>query len=252
MRALLLALLILVTLPARASEIVGALSQSRVDLTATFSGSEILIFGAVRHTPEDMINGEPAPFDVVITVEGPRQTVFVFRKDRVAGIWMNTDQVRMESVPSFYAVATTRPLESILSPETDAEFRISTHATIGGATEGTQPLFAQALSRIRERGGAYLALNRFVHMDRDVLFRTVVRLPANLTEGAYTTRMYLVRDGAVVSQYRTAIFVRKDGLERWLHQMAYDQPFLYGVMALLMALAAGWGASALVAAIRDR
>lgn len=252
MRALLVALLILAALPARASEIVGALSQSRVDLTATFSGSEILIFGAVRHTPDDLIDGEPRPFDLVITVEGPRQTVFVFRKDRVAGIWMNTDQVRMESVPSFYAVATTRALDTILSPETDAEYRISTHATIGGATEGVQPLFAEALSRIRERGGSYLALNRYVHMDRDVLFRTVVRLPANLTEGAYTTRMYLVRDGDVVSQYRTAIFVRKDGLERWLHQLAYDQPFLYGLLALVMALAAGWGASALVAAIRER
>jgi uncharacterized protein (TIGR02186 family) len=253
MRALGLVLLLLIaSLPARAGEIIGALSQNRVDLTATFSGSEILIFGAVRHAPEDMIDGQPRPFDVVITVEGPRQTVYVFRKDRVAGIWMNTDQVRMESVPSFYAVATTGPLETILSPETDAEYRISTHATIGGATEGVQPLFAEALTRIRERGGSYLALNRYVHMDREVLFRTVVRLPANLTEGAYTTRMYLVRDGAVISQYRTAIFVRKDGLERWLHQMAYDQPLLYGVMALLMALAAGWGASALVAAIRDR
>lgn len=252
MRALLLALLILVTLPARASEIVGALSQNRVDLTATFSGSEILIFGAVRHSLEDQSQAAPGAFDVIVTVEGPRQTVFVFRKERVAGIWMNVDRVRMESVPSFYAVATTRPLESILAPETDAEFRISTRQTIGGATQGTQPLFAEALMRLRERGGAYLALNRFVHLDREVLFRTVVRLPANLTEGAYTTRMYLVRDGAVVSQYRTAIFVRKDGLERWLHQLAYDQPFLYGVMALLMALGAGWGASALVAAIRDR
>lgn len=252
MRALLLALLILTALPARASEIIGALSQNRVDLTATFSGSEILIFGAIRHTAEDLARGDDPDLDVVITVEGPRQTVFVFRKDRVAGIWMNTDQVRMESVPSFYAVATTRPLESILAPETDAEFRISTRQTIGGATEGAGPLFAEALMRIRERGGAYLALNRFVHMDREVLFRTVVRLPANLTEGAYTTRMYLVREGVVISQYRTAIFVRKEGLERWLHQMAYDQPFLYGVMALVMALAAGWGASALVAAIRDR
>lgn len=252
MRALLLALLIFATLPARASEIVGGLSQNRVDLTATFSGSEILIFGAIRHSAEHLADPDSPPLDVIITVEGPRQTVFVFRKDRVAGIWMNTDQVRMESVPSFYAVATTRPLSSILTPETDTQFRISTRQTIGGATEGAQPLFAEALIRIRERGGAYLALNRYVHMDRAVLFRTVIRLPANLTEGAYTTRMYLVQGGEVVSQYRTAIFVRKDGLERWLHQMAYDQPFLYGVMALIMALAAGWGASALVAAIRDR
>jgi uncharacterized protein (TIGR02186 family) len=83
-----------------------------------------------------------------------------------------------------------------------------------------------------------------VSLDRNVLFRATVPLPANLSEGAYTTRMYLVRDGEVVHQYRNAIFVRKEGLERWLHQLAYDQPLLYGLLALFLALLAGWGASA--------
>lgn len=248
MRWLALALLVLAVLPARASEIVGALSQSRVSLTANFSGSEILVFGAIRHE-----EGQPHPddLDVVITIEGPRETVFVWRKERRAGIWMNVDSVRMESVPSFYAVATTRPLESILTPETDAAQGISTRQAIG-APDGPDRLFAEALLRLREREGAYLALNRYVHVDSEVLFRTVVRLPANLTEGAYTTRMYLVSGGEVISEYRTAIFVRKEGIERWLHQLAYDQPLLYGLLALVLAIGAGWGASALVQALRQR
>ncbi|MCC5969435.1 MAG: TIGR02186 family protein [Pararhodobacter sp.] len=230
--------------PARAGEIVGGLSQNRVSLTANFSGSEILIFGAIRH---DGAAEEAAPFDVIIVIEGPRQPVAIWRKDRRLGIWMNVESVSMASVPSFYAVATTGPLSQILEPAEDAQYRISAahaiRATQAVGNVDDPVLFTSALLRIRERAEQYQALDRWVYLDRDILFRANVRLPANLTEGAYTTRMYLVREGAVVHQFRTAIFVRKEGIERWLHQLAYDQPFLYGLLALLIALTAGWGAS---------
>ena len=262
MRVLAFLLVILAAMPARASEIVGALSQNRVSLTANFSGSEILIFGAIRRTAEELA-GEAAAlaegtedFNVIIVIEGPRQPIAVWRKERRAGIWMNVDSVTMASVPSFYAVASTGPLNEIISPETDAAFRISARQAIraeqAGDGSAQAQLFAEALLRIRERSAQYLALDRFVHIDRDILFRTNVRLPANLTEGAYTTRMYLVQDGAVVSQFRTAIFVRKDGLERWLHEMAFAQPLVYGLMALGIALVAGWAASALFRLIRHQ
>jgi uncharacterized protein (TIGR02186 family) len=159
-------------------------------------------------------------------------------------------------VPSFYAVASTQPLNQILSPEADEAFRISARQAIRAEQVGDGSpetlLFAEALMRIREQSEQYLSLDRFVHIDRDILFRTNVRLPSNLTEGAYTTRMYMVQDGQVVSQFRTAIFVRKDGIERWLHELAYDQPFLYGLLALVIALIAGWGASALFRIIRQQ
>lgn len=262
MRALWLVLLILIALPARAGEIVGALSQNRVALTASFSGSEILIFGAIRRTAEDLLAEAAAEaaggvdYDVIIVIEGPRQPVAVWRKDRRAGIWMNVDSVTMGSVPSFYAVATSGPLHEILSPEADAAYRISARQAIRAEQVGDGSpqalLFAEALLRIRERSAHYMALDRFVHLDRDILFRANVRLPANLTEGAYTTRMYLVQDGEVVNQFRTAIFVRKDGLERWLHELAYEQPLLYGILALAIAIIAGWGASALFRLIRQQ
>lgn len=244
-RLLVVLFVILSVLPARAGEIVGALSHNRVTLTANFSGSEILIFGAIRH---DGSAEDAAPFDVIIVIEGPRQPVAIWRKDRRMGIWVNVEAVNMASVPSFYAVATTAPLPQILSAQEDAQYRISAPQAIRASQAvgdvADRDLFTAALLRIRERAEQYLALDRWVYLDRDILFRANVRLPANLTEGAYTTRMYLVRDGAVVNQFRTAIFVRKEGIERWLHQLAYDQPLAYGLLALALALVAGWGASA--------
>lgn len=242
----LLVLLVLIALPARAGEIVGGLSQNRVSLTANYSGSEILIFGAIRHDATQ--TGEAAPFDVIIAVEGPRQPVAIWRKARRFGIWINTEVAYMASVPSFYAVATTGPLAQILDPGEDARHRISPAQAIRpeqvtGAPEDAGD-FPQALLRIREEDRIYQRLERWVYLDRDILFRANVRLPENLTEGAYTTRMYLVRRGEVVHQFRTAIFVQKEGLERWLSRLAHERPLAYGLLALAIALAAGWAASA--------
>jgi uncharacterized protein (TIGR02186 family) len=245
MRGLLIALLLLCGLPAQASEIIGGLSQNRVQLTMNFAGSEILIFGAIRRdTPR--FDAEP-PFDIVITIEGPPQPVVVWRQARRMGIWVNVESVQMASVPSFYAVATTGRLHEILDPEQDARYRISpvyairSEQAIGDVAD--PEAFTQALMRLREEAGQLQSLERWVYLDRETLFRVSVRLPANLTEGAYTVRMYLVRAGGVVHVYRNAIFVRKEGLERWLHTLAYDRPFAYGLLALVIALFAGWGAS---------
>jgi uncharacterized protein (TIGR02186 family) len=247
MRALLVSLLLLLGLPAQATEIIGGLSQNRVQLTMNFAGSEILIFGAIRRDAP-RFESEP-PFDIVITIEGPPQPVVVWRKARRMGLWVNVDSVQMASVPSFYAVATTALLRDILDPEQDALHRISPlHAirTEQAISEVEDPeAFTQALMRLRAQAGQLHSLERWVYVDRETLFRVSVRLPANLTEGAYTVRMYLIRGGGVVDQYRSAIFVRKEGLERWLHTLAYDQPLSYGILALAIALIAGWGASTL-------
>ena len=80
-------------------------------------------------------------------------------------------------------------------------------------------------------------------MAEQTLFRTSVELPANLTEGDYRTRVFLVRDRAVVSEFETVINVRKVGLERWLFTLSRERPLIYGLMSLFIAIAAGWGAS---------
>lgn len=104
-------LLCFAALPLRAEEVVLGLSKDKVAITATFEGSEILIFGAVKR--EEPI--PDVPLDVVIAVAGPSEPVTVRRKDRRFGIWVNTDVVVLDSAPSFYAVATTGPLDKVMS-----------------------------------------------------------------------------------------------------------------------------------------
>ena len=110
--------------------------------------------------------------------------------------------------------------------------------------------FTQALIRIRTKSDQYQVIEGGVTLDQDTLFRAAIRLPAALTEGNYETRIFLTRGGSVVAQYETVIDVRKVGLERWLFTLSRENAFLYGLMSLAIAIAAGWGASAIFNVLR--
>lgn len=240
----LLLLLLAMALPARAEEVVAGLSQNRVAITANFDGSEIVIFGAVaRDAPPP-----PGRLDVIVTIQGPSTPVTVRRKARHFGIWMNSEAVDVDAAPAFYAIATTAPLRNILSETDDLRHRISIGQavrTIGVAHQAEDvPAFTEALIRLRRGSGAYQVQDGGVSLERDTLIRADVRLPANLTEGIFRTRIFLLRDGQVIAQEETQIDVHKDGLERFLHRLALDQPLIYGILSLAMAILAGWLASA--------
>ena len=241
--AALLALLAAPTAVAAQEEVVADLSQNRVAITADFVGSEILVFGAVkRETPIDY-----RPLGVIITIAGPQQSVVVRRKSRVAGIWANTASVVIDRAPSFYAVATSAPLDEILLNIEDLRYRITPTRAIRsvGAPQDISDsmLFTEALIRVREESGLYDVEETIVSLAQQTLFSTSIELPANIVEGNYDVRIFLTRDRRVVTRYHTQIFVQKVGLERFLYTLAHEQPLLYGLMALLLAGGAGWGAS---------
>lgn len=245
------ALLIFLALatPLNAEDVVVGLSQSRISITTNFDGSELLIFGAVKRetTPSE------DPLHVVITVVGPSERVSVRRKERRFGIWVNTDAVEVDRAPSFYAVATTGTWPEVISDTEDLRHRVSIQRAIrsvGADIEGSAD-FSNALIRIRTANDSYQTNLESVVFDQQTLFNTVVRLPANLTEGDYTARFFLTRGGRVVARHETTIPVQKVGLERLLFRLSREQPLMYGLMSIAIAIAAGWGASAAFRLIRN-
>ncbi len=105
----------LLLLAAGASLLLGAakprlvpdVSENKIEIQYTFTGAELLLFGAILY-PGGRVPTERA--DIVIVVKGPLQPLLVREKQKVAGIWMNVDSARFRSAPSFYAVASSRPL----------------------------------------------------------------------------------------------------------------------------------------------
>ncbi|TDK42269.1 TIGR02186 family protein [Antarcticimicrobium luteum] len=253
MRRLLAILLLMIPLGARAQEeVVLGLSSDRVSITTSFDGSEILIFGAVKRETPIL----PEPLEVVITVAGPSHPVLVRRKAHRFGIWVNAEAVEVDAAPSFYAVATTGAWKDVLTDTEDLRHKVSIGRAIRSVGAPMEirdaPHFSEALVRIRQQAGLYQMLEGKVALDQQTLFRTAIDMPADLTEGDYTARIFLTRQGKVVSQYETTIDVRKVGLERWLFVLSRQQPILYGLMSLAIAIVAGWGASAAFTMLRNR
>ncbi|MBV2358752.1 TIGR02186 family protein [Thalassococcus sp. CAU 1522] len=244
-----LLILLALALPARAEEVVLGLSKDTISISTDFDGSEILIYGAIKR--ETTIPEQP--LHVIVAVAGPSLPVTVRRKERRFGIWINTDAAEVDAAPTFYAVATSGPWSEVISDTEDLRHRVSIPRAIravGTELRDTKN-FTDALIRIRARGDQYQLLQGAVELRQQTLFNTAIRLPANLTEGAYPTRIFLTRDRKVISKFETVIDVQKVGLERWLFELSRNQPLVYGLMSLAIAIAAGWGASAAFRALRS-
>ncbi|MBY6115137.1 TIGR02186 family protein [Mameliella alba] len=249
---LFLLLLMLTALPARAEQVVLGLSKDIVQISTNFDGSEILIFGAIkRETPIDA-----EPLQVIVAVAGPQKPLTVWRQARRMGIWVNAHAVEVDSAPSFYAIATSAPWDQVISDTEDLRHKVSIPRAIRsvGAPMDVPDAqsFTEAVIRIRTDEGTYQLLEDTVTLREQTLFDTAISMPANLTEGTYPTRIYLTRGGTVISTYETEIEVRKVGLERWLYGLSRNQPFLYGLMSLFIAIAAGWGASTAFRILRSQ
>lgn len=238
-------LFLLTALPAAAEEVVLGMSSDTISITTNFDGSELLVFGAVKREAP-IAQGDP--LDVIIAVAGPSEPLTMHRKDKKMGIWVNADAVEIDLAPSFYAIATTGPFTEVLSDVEDLRHKVSIPRAIRSVgapmTVSDSQSFTEALIRIRSNNGLYQLNEGTVSLDEQTLFRTSVQLPADLTEGDYTARIFLTRGGTVVSSLETSLDVRKVGLEKFLFDLSRQQPMIYGIMSLAIAIIAGWGASA--------
>ncbi|MGR3716731.1 MAG: TIGR02186 family protein [Thermohalobaculum sp.] len=225
--------------------VIAGLSQTHVAITTDFSGSEIFIYGAIKRdapVPKDW------PLDVIVAVTGPLEPVIVRKKERKFGIWVNDAGVKVDEAPSLYAVATTGPFRDIISFTDDFRYKVGIENLVHfiGETDDEEfkEGYPEALVRIRKAKGIYFELIGAVKVTEETLFETRIQLPANLVEGDYRARIFLLRDKTVLDVFEAVIEVRKVGLERWIYTMAQEQSALYGILSILVALTAGWLASA--------
>ena len=216
-----------------AAPMVADLSKYVISIDSGFTGTDVLLYGAVEEEG-----------DLVVVVRGPVERVSVRRKDRVVGIWMNQDAVEFQDAPSFYLVASSRPLDEI-APKNFRELHqigldvLRLTPTAARPENEIEP-FREALVRNRRREGLYSDSTDAMKFLGKRLFSTSVHFPANVPEGAYRAEVFLIRDGKVISAETTPLFINKSGFLWQINFYAHSQPELYGIAAILVALFAGW------------
>jgi uncharacterized protein (TIGR02186 family) len=226
--------------PAAKEELQADLSTRDISIQSNFTGIEILIYGSIDFSQAKIPDG--GNYDVIIVIRSPAQPLVARRKERVAGIWVNSPGRIFPAVPGFYAALSTRPFRAITSDETLKELgvgfaNLNFGRPVGDDTEEAQ--FRSAVIRLKKKQRLFQENDDGVTFIGRSLFRGSVAMPANVPTGRYTADVYLFRDGELISKSLSTLEVSKAGFERMVHSLAFNQPLLYGLFAVLVAVLAG-------------
>jgi uncharacterized protein (TIGR02186 family) len=221
--------------PARAEGLVADLSEHLIAITTAFVGADVVLFGT-----------SDGGADIVITVVGPREDQIVRRKDRIAGIWVNRESLEFARAPSYYAVASSAPLDQIARPEVLARHELGVEhvrmepVDAGDLEESQIDAFRLALVRNKQRQHLYSSAPPPVSFLGPRLFRTTVSFPANVAPGIYQVQVFELEDGYVKDAQRSALVISKVGFEADVFDFAQQRAPLYGLLAIVMAVSLGW------------
>ena len=233
---------------AAAERLVTTLSTSRVLIASNFTGADVVLFGSVERDAQTV--ARRGGYDIVVTVTGPRETVVTFRKERVAGIWVNADSRTFIKAPSYLSVLTNRTINDIADLNTLRRTQTGLARTLlpqeiaGDIADSIRDdPFRQAFLRLKVDKGLYRELQNGVTFLTPALYRAAIPIPDNAPTGSYEVDVKLFADGALLARTQTALEVVKVGFEQVVANAARDYGLLYGLATALMAGLTGWLAS---------
>lgn len=229
-----------------APKLVPDVSNRAVEIRYSFTGADLLLFGAILY-PGGRTPNRPA--DVAVVLRGPVQPIVLREKQKIAGIWMNADSNRFRSAPSFYSVASSRPLDDLIDERTAAVYELGLGnlqlSPGGGAQPDKAKRFEAGLLDLKRRAGLYSQNPSGVEIAEGVLYRARIFIPSQVPVGTYTAETFLIDRGKVLAVATKEIEVSQAGVERSIGIAARRYSLLYGLAAVLLSLGLGWGAAAL-------
>jgi uncharacterized protein (TIGR02186 family) len=225
---------------ARDPILVPEVSDHEIQVRQGFTGQELLLFGAIL-SPEGTRAAQD--YDVVVVLKGPVQSIIVREKEQVAGIWINAHSAEFRSAPTFFAVASSRPIAEIVDQKTAAIYELGLPylqlSPIGAIDPREQARFAAGLVDLMRRQGHYKQDEGGVRVSGGVLYQARISLPSSVLTGTYTAETFAIRRGKVVASASSTVEVSKRGFERFVALAAERQSILYGLFAVLTSVGMG-------------
>ena len=229
----------------KASELAVDLSKTIVPITTSFTGSDLLLFGYIDNVHNS---------DVVVVVRGPYKDEVVRRKERVMGIWANGAKMTFKNVPSYYYVASNRPVGEFLSNDIaklrqigikGLDLSLKNPDRTPDHIKGQIDEFRAGLIQTKQIEGLFGKKVGQVSFKGNKLFRTNLHFPANVPVGEYAVDVFVIRDNRVINEHTTILAVQKFGIEASIYDFAHQHALSYGIIAIVLAAMAGWLASIL-------
>jgi uncharacterized protein (TIGR02186 family) len=216
-------------------------SSRNIEIKYSFTGEDLLLFGAILY-PGGRQPNERA--DIVVVIKGPTNTIRVREKQRIAGVWVNADSVRFGSIPGYYAVASSRPIDEIMDERTAAIYELGlANLSLSPSAFGESDQlrrFQRGLVDLYRRQELFSEDATTVEITDGVLYRARIAIPARVPVGRYTAETYLVQGGRVLAVASRTIDIQKTGFDRAVANAAENYGFLYGILAVMLSIGMGW------------
>jgi len=250
---ILISMIILAACPAYAQRdpiLVPEVSQHEVKVRQGFTGTELLLFGAILD-PSGARGGRD--YDIVVILKGPTGAIRVREKERIGGIWINAETTDFRSAPSFFAVASSTPISDIVDERTAAIYELGLGfiqlSPTGTIDPAEQRKFTEGLVDLRQREGLFKENSAGVQISEQVLYQARISLPSNVQTGTYTAETFAIAQGRVIASAVAEVEVKKVGFERFIEVFSQRQAFFYGLIAVILSVSMGWIAGRFLAMI---
>jgi uncharacterized protein (TIGR02186 family) len=242
MSRIFLALLSFLALTAQRDPIlVPEVSQHEIRVRQGFTGTELLLYGAILD-PEGRRARQP--YDIVVVLKGPTEPILVREKAKKLGVWVNAQSTAFRSAPSFFSVASSRPIAEIVDDRTAAIYELGLGflqlSPTGAIDPVEQARFTKGLVDLRQREGLYRENGTGVTISNGVLYQARIAVPSNVITGRYTAETFAIAEGRVIASAIAEVQVEKQGFERFVAEQADGSSFLYGLFAVFLSLFMGW------------
>lgn len=232
MKKLAIILFFLASTQAFANPLISGISTNEINIDTKFNGAKILLFGA---------RGDAG--DIVIAVRGPKKNFLVTKKQKFAGIWYNGQRVKFKESSSFYSLFSTfNSNDGIDQLLTDLELgknNLVFHSNNEVSEDVKNEFQLQLVDRL-EHNKLYSSGADKIDFLNETLFKVLLNFPKNISRGTYTVEIYLISEGNLLSFQSIPIYVNQVGISARILDFAYDESFLYGIVAVAFALVTGW------------
>jgi uncharacterized protein (TIGR02186 family) len=247
--ALALAMLLGPALALRAGDPTVKLSPEVIRMGAFYSGEWMRISGTVAP-------GSKA----IVVLRGPDTEEIFNKKGRIGPIWINSGKVHISGVPSLLLCYSSEPLSKLLRREEIDKHQLDDAAIERQMTvrprEMDLPIIRTHFVRLKTRENVYRMISDGLKMgaadEAGVSYWVDFHWPRKAPPADYEVRVYECRGGVIVGKVGARLEVIKVGFPAAIAALATQHASLYGMLAVLIAVVAGFGIDFLAAGLRKK
>ncbi len=223
---------------AAAGEAISArLSPSEAEVGLGFDGARIRVEGEA-----------PPGCDVLLTVLGERAKMTFSSKRKAWAFWIAGEKVAFENAPALYILKSSAPVAGILPESKAMEMGLGKEGLVASLASSSSPvqlLGAREMVRLQKKLGLYDTDGGEIVVKPDGRWAVDVNLPGRAPIGSYEVTAIAVRGREAVSSAKALFVLRPSRPVALIAGFARSHGFVYGAVAVILAIMAGLAAGGL-------